>query len=156
MNINGTANINSNWCLGFNSSLTSAYTVTTGIQGGTAPTGSIGFSWDVCESTVKPTANLSANFKQPGDKIEYTLTILNKSSINAAIQSITVDGVSVTSNQAITKGNIKFIVEMPEATTLTSTTGSTTMKVTAEFKNDTDVTGRYTGETQSITVQINA
>ena len=34
-----------------------------------------------------------------GDKIKYTLTIANKVSIDAAIESITVDGTSVTSNQ---------------------------------------------------------
>ena len=103
LNINGTANITSNWCIGFDSTNTSTYTATPGITGGDTPTGSIAFSGDSCNTNYKPTASLNASFKQPGDKVEYTLTIANKGSLNAAIESIEVDGDSVTSNTTKTK-----------------------------------------------------
>ncbi|MBR3209880.1 MAG: hypothetical protein IKF82_06400, partial [Bacilli bacterium] len=95
------------------------------------------------------------HFYQPGDQIEYTLTITNKSTVTAAIKSILVDNESVTSDTTKKKDNITYIIEMPESTTL-APNASTTMKVTAKFQNETDVTGAYSGETKTIEVKINA
>ena len=155
LTINGTANISNSWCVGFDNTKTNAYTPKAGITGAIAPTGSMSYSGSACESTLQPASSLTAHFYQPGDEIEYTLTIVNKSSVTAAIKSILVDNESVTSNTTKKKDNITYIVEMPESTTL-APNASTTMKVTAKFQNETDVTGAYSGETKAIEVKINA
>ena len=155
LTINGTANITNSWCVGFDNTLTSSYTTKTGITGGTTPTGSISFSGSTCGTKYQPDASLTATFKQPGDEVEYTLTIKNKSTVPVAIKSILVENNSVTTDTTIKKGNIEFIVHMPESTNL-AVDGETTMKVVARFQNTTDVTGPYNGEEQSLNVKINA
>ena len=156
LNISGTATISSNWCIGFDNTKTSTYEVTKGKSTGETPTGSMTYGGATCQSIASTTATLSSSFKQPGDKVEYTLTILNKGNIDATIESIKVDNVTKTSTFTTTKGNIKFTVEMPATNNLAATSGSTTMKVTAEFQNDTDISVYTTGETQSINIEINA
>ena len=155
LTINGTASLTDSFCVGFDNTKLNTYVPTAGISGGTLPTGSMSYSGTACSTNYQPNSSLSATFKQPGDKIEYTLTIANKSTFTVAIESILVENQSVTSNTTITKGNIKYMVEMPLTTTLASN-AETTMKITAMFQNDTDVTGNYTGESQTINVKINA
>ena len=155
LTINGTANISSNWCVGFDNTKTTTYEITKGKSTGTRPTATIGYDGTTCSTNYVPIANLGAVFYQPGDKIEYTLTIANKGSVDAAIESIEVNGSSVTSNQTITNGNIIWKVYMPESTTLSATTGTTTMKVSAEFQNTTDISNLTTGGSSSLTVGIN-
>ncbi len=154
LNITGTSSMTENWCIGFDSTRTSDYTAQAGIQGGTTPTGSMSFSGDSCGGNLKTTASLNASFKQPGDKVEYTLTIGNKGTLAAAIESIEVDGDSVTSDTTITKGNIKYIIEMPLSTSL-AVNATTTMKVTAMFQNDIDISSSA-NEQQTISIAINA
>ena len=155
LTINGTANITNSWCVGFDNTKESDYTAKAGITGGTTPTGSITFSGNTCETKYQPDASLTATFKQPGDQIEYTLTIKNKSTVPVAIKSIQVENNNVTTDTTIKKGNIEFIVNMPETTNL-AVDGETTMRVVARFQNTTDVTGPYDGEQQSLNVKINA
>ena len=155
LTINGTSSISSNWCLGFDNTKLDTFTPTKGVETGTSPSGEIVYSGTACGSKYVPTATLNTTLNQPGDKVEYTLTIKNAGSINAAIKSITVDGDSVTSNTTKTKGNVKYIVEMPETTTLAKG-AETTMKVTVSFQDDTNITGSYTGERQSMPILINA
>ena len=155
LTINGTANITNSWCVGFDNANTTAYTTKTGITGGTAPTGSISFSGDTCGTKYQPNASLTAAFKQPGDEVEYTLTIKNKSTLPVAIKSILVENNSVTTDTTIKKENIEFIVHMPESTNL-AVEAETTMRVIARFQNTTDVTGPYNGEQQTLNVKINA
>ncbi|MBR2708589.1 MAG: hypothetical protein IKE90_04070 [Bacilli bacterium] len=155
LTINGTANISNSWCVGFDNTKENDYTSKAGITGGTTPTGSITFSGSTCETKYQPDASLTATFKQPGDQIEYTLTIKNKSTVPVAIKSIQVENNNVTTDTTIKKENIEFIVHMPESTNL-SVDGETTMKVVARFQNTTDVTGPYDGEQQSLNVKINA
>ena len=154
LTINGTANISNSWCVGFDQTRTNTYTALAGIAGGTTPTGTMSYSGTACETNYVPNASLTANFKQPGDEIEYTLTIKNKSSVTAAINSIIVGEDSLTADTTITRGNVQFIIHMPESSTLASNE-ETTMKVVAKFQNTTDITGPYTGETQSISIGIN-
>ena len=154
LTITGTSGVSSNWCIGFDSTRTSDYTATAGIAGGTAPTGSMSFSGDSCATNYKTTAGLNSSFVQPGDKVEYTLTIGNKGTLAAAIESINVDNQPVTSDTTITKGSIKFIIEMPQTTSL-AVNATTTMKVTAMFQNDTQVSGSGS-EQQEINIAINA
>ena len=155
LTINGTANISNSWCVGFDNTMTSTMEVTKGVSTGTQPTGSMTYSGTACGSTLQPNSSLNAHFYQPGDQIEYTLTITNKSTVQAAIKSILVDNESVTSNTTKKKGNIIYVVEMPAKTTL-DVNESTTMKVIAKFQNETDVTGNVNGETKTIEVKINA
>ena len=156
LTINGTATVSNSWCVGFDNTKTNTYQITKGVSTGTSPTGSMTYSGTACSNTLQPTSTLSSVFYQPGDKIEYTLTIQNASTVPVAIKSILVDNQSVTSNTTITKGNIQYIVEMPASTNI-AVSGTTTMKVTAKFQNDTDVTGPYAGsETQTVEVKINA
>ena len=155
LTINGTANISNSWCVGFDNTKTDDYTSKAGITGGTTPTGSITFSGNTCETKYQPDASLTATFKQPGDRIEYTLTIKNKSTVPVAIKNIQVENSNVTTDTTIKKGNIEFIVHMPESTNL-AIDGETTMRVVARFQNETNVTGPYDGEEQSINVKINA
>ncbi len=154
LTINGTASITNSWCVGFDQTKTNTYTASAGIEGGTTPTGTMTYSGTACETNYVPNASLTANFKQPGDEIEYTLTIKNKSSVTADIKSILVGENSLTADTTITKGNVQFIIHMPESSTLASNE-ETTMKVVAEFQNNIDITGPYTGETQTISVGIN-
>ena len=154
LTINGTANISNSWCVGFDQTKTNTYTARAGIEGGTTPTGTMSYSGTACETNYVPNASLTANFKQPGDEIEYTLTIKNKSSVTADIKSILVGEDSLTADTTITKGNVQFIIHMPESSTLASNE-ETTMKVVAKFQNNIDIAGPYTGETQTISVGIN-
>ena len=154
LTINGTANITNSWCVGFDQTRTNTYTALAGIAGGTTPTGTMSYSGTACETNYVPNASLTANFKQPGDEIEYTLTIKNKSSVTAAIKSITVEEDSLTADTTITKGNVQFIIQMPESSTLASNE-ETTMKVVSKFQNNIDIEGPYTGETQTISIGIN-
>ena len=155
LTINGTANISNSWCVGFDNTKTSDLQITKGLSTGTTPTGSMSYSGTACGTNLVPTSSLSSHFYQPGDQIEYTLTITNKSTVTAAIKSILVDNESVTSDTTKNKDNITYIIEMPESTTL-APNDSTTMKVIAKFQNETDVTGPYSGETKTIEVKINA
>ena len=154
LTINGTASITNSWCVGFDQTKINTYTARAGITEGTIPTGTMSYSGTACETNYVPNASLTANFKQPGDEIEYTLTIKNKSSVTAAINSIIVGEDSLTADTTITRGNVQFIIHMPESSTLASNT-ETTMKVVAKFQNTTDIAGPYTGETQSISIGIN-
>ncbi len=118
LNITGTASVTTTWCVGFDNTKTLAYTSKAGITGGTSPTGSISFNGNVCAVNYQPNATLTTDFTSPGDEITYTLTIKNKSTINAAINSIEVDEETVSSNKVITKGNIVYKVSMPLSTNL--------------------------------------
>ena len=155
LTINGTANVQTNWCVGFDNTKTSAFQITKGAGSGSNPNGTMTYSGTACSTNLQPNSSLTANFYQPGDQIEYTLTIKNASSLTAAIKSINVDGTDVTSNTTKKKENITYIINMPEDTTL-APNASTTMTVIAKFQNDTPIGNGYTGESQSITVRINA
>ncbi|MBQ9011467.1 MAG: hypothetical protein IJ093_02340 [Bacilli bacterium] len=156
LTINGTSTINSNWCVGFDSSQTTAYTATAGITGGTKPTATMTYGGSTCQTSYKTTATLGATFLQPGDKVVYTLTIANKGSLAATLGSVKVDNVTKTSTFTTTKGNIKFTVGMPASSSLDASTGTTTMTVTAEFQNTTNLSSYTTAETESITIDLTA
>ena len=155
LTINGTANISNSWCVGFDNTKTDTMQINKGLSTGTAPTGSITYSGTACGTNLVPASSLSAHFYQPGDEIEYTLTIKNASTVSVAIKSILVDNESVTSNTTKKKGNITYIVNMPESTTL-APNASTTMNIIAKFQNETSISGPYSGETKTIEVKINA
>ena len=155
LTINGTAEVTSSWCLGFDNTL-GTVTPTKGLSTGVNPSGSISYNGNQCGTKAQVGSTITADLKQPGDEITYTLTIVNEGSITAAIKSITVNNENVTANKTVREGNIIFTVEMPGKTTLTSNE-TTTMNIKAKFQNETDVTGAYTiGDEASINVKINA
>ena len=155
LTINSSAGTTTKWCLGFDTTVTGNVSATAGLTGATAPTGTITYNGNTCDGNYNSGASLASTLHQPGDTVTYTLTIKNSSTIDAAINSITVNNESVVSNKEVKIGNIVFVVGMPESTSL-SAGSSTTMTVTARFQDETDITGGYNGENASITVIINA
>ena len=103
LTINGTANISNSWCVGFDNTKTSAFQITKGLSTGENPNGTMTYSGTACGSTLQPNSSLTATFHQPGDKIEYTLTIVNKSSVTAAIKSITIKIIMIIEKYLITE-----------------------------------------------------
>ena len=134
LTINGTATIDSTWDVHFDDTKTegaNVVDVTTGLAGATAPDGGeIGYQ-------NGNQATLSATLHQPGDKVTYTLTILNTGSIDAKLHApvLTVDGATAgTGTLTQSKGNIQFTVQgLDEGTSLPNTDGSTTVQVIAEY-----------------------
>ena len=134
LTINGTATIDSTWDVHFDDSKTEGTGVINaeaGLEGATAPDGG---RISYVDSNHK--ANLSATLHQPGDKVTYTLTILNTGSIDAALHEpvLTVEGATAGSGLTQSKGNIQFTVQgLAEGTSLPKTSGSTTVQVIAEY-----------------------
>ena len=155
LTINGSASIDSTWDVHFDGSKTEGagiVDVEAGLEGATAPDGGI-----ISYADTNHKANLSATLHQPGDKVTYTLTILNTGSIDAALHEpdLTVEGATAgTGTLTQSKGNIQFTVQgLAEGTSLPKTSGSTTVKVIAEYIDSAD--GDTTsGTTQSATATI--
>ena len=158
LTINGTATIDSTWDVHFDDSKTEGaevIKVEAGLVGATAPSGGI-ISYE--DSNNK--ANLSATLHQPGDKVTYTLTILNTGSIDAALHEpvLTVEGATAGTGLTQSKGNIQFTVQgLAEGTSLPKTSGSTTVKVIAEYIDSAGGnTTSGTEQTATATITIDA
>ena len=134
LTISGTASIDSTWDVHFDGSKTEGdgvIEVEAGLEGATAPNGGI-----ISYTDSDHKASLSASLNQPGDKVTYTLTILNTGSIDAALHEpvLTVEGATAGSGLTQSKGNIQFTVQgLAEGTSLPKTSGSTTVQVIAEY-----------------------
>ena len=129
LKINGTAEVTSNWCVGFDTSKTSDYVATPGLTGGTTPTATMSYSGNTCGSeSLQTGASLSASFKQPGDQVIYTFTIKNASSLNAKLDSITEN--LTTSNSAI-----EYTLSGAKANDILGPNDEATLVVTVRYKN---------------------
>ena len=134
LTINGSATIDSTWDVHFDGSKTEGAGIVdaeAGLEGATAPDGG-----RISYTDTNHKANLSATLHQPGDKVTYTLTILNTGSIDAALHEpvLTVEGATAGTGLTQSKGNIQFTVQgLAEGTSLPKTSGSTTVKVIAEY-----------------------
>ena len=134
LTINGTASIDSTWNVHFDGSKTEGsgvIEVEAGLEGATAPDGG---TISYTDSDHK--ASLNASLNQPGDRVTYTLTILNTGTIDAKLHApvLTVEGATAGSGLTQSKGNIQFTVQgLAEGTSLPNTTGSTTVQVIAEY-----------------------
>ena len=155
ININGTASFDSTGNVHFDTIKTgminnqtidtSVISKEAGLSGATEPTsGAISYDDDLT-ATIN-----SIQLIQPGDWVEYTLTIKNEGSFNAALDSVvlTIEGGTVAPGALTgTKGNIKYTVT-PPTKTLAKKTGNTvdtdTVKVKVEFI-DSDTTNHVTG-----------
>ena len=157
LTINGTATIDSTWDVHFDDSKTEGAGVINaeaGLVGATAPDGGR-ISYE--DSNHK--ANLSATLHQPGDKVTYTLTILNTGSIDAALHEpvLTVEGATAGTGLTQSKGNIQFTVQgLAEGTSLPKTSGSTTVKVIAEYIDTAGNTTSGTKQSATATITIDA
>ena len=157
LTINGTASIDSTWDVHFDDSKTEGAGVINaeaGLAGATAPDGGeIGYQ-------NGNQATLSATLHQPGDKVTYTLTILNTGSIDAKLHKpvLTVDGATAgTGTLTQSKGNIQFTVQgLAEGTSLPKNTGSTTVQVIAEYIDTAGNTTSGTQQSATATITIDA
>ena len=146
LTINGTATIDSSWDVHFdtNQTTSNAIACTTGVgtssntcgssaAGNVDPYGSITYDQTASQPTV---ANLTANLKQPGDTVTFTLKPTNYGSLSAKPAAAPViaaatgeTGMTVAAGgQSATKGFIKWeIVSTTVATshTLTGANGNT-------------------------------
>lgn len=163
LTISSSASIDSTWKVGFDTSKTTAYTVTNGIGNTTKPNTTASTSnTDVTMSITETQATLSAKLYQPGDKVVYTLTVKNDGTLKAGLSLGTISGSGCTVSGKTctsTSGNIKFTVTDPAKNTLAAKNGSsvdtTTLTVTAEFVNRT-VNSLTSSESASITIPLNA
>ena len=158
LTINGTATIDSTWDVHFDDSKTEGAGVIdaeAGLVGATAPDGG-----RISYEDTNHKANLSATLHQPGDKVTYTLTILNTGSIDAALHEpvLTVEGATAGTGLTQSKGNIQFTVQgLAEGTSLPKTSGSTTVKVIAEYIDSAGGnTTSGTEQTATATITIDA
>ena len=158
LTINGTATIDSTWDVHFDDSKTEGAGVINaeaGLVGATAPDGG-----RISYTDTNHKANLSATLHQPGDKVTYTLTILNTGSIDAALHEpvLTVEGATAGTGLTQSKGNIQFTVQgLAEGTSLPKTSGSTTVKVIAEYIDSAGGnTTSGTEQTATATITIDA
>ena len=158
LTINGTATIDSTWDVHFDDSKTEGAGVINaeaGLAGATAPDGG-----RISYTDTNHKANLSATLHQPGDKVTYTLTILNTGSIDAALHEpvLTVEGATAGTGLTQSKGNIQFTVQgLAEGTSLPKTSGSTTVKVIAEYIDSAGGnTTSGTKQTATATITIDA
>lgn len=153
LTINGSAKITSTWDVKYDATKTESepgvVTVTTGFQGGQAPTGTVTYDND------DHNANISATLYQPGDTVVFTLTIKNNGTIPATIGNPTVSMEGDEDGGALIarKGNIQFTVTPADTTTLNQN-DTVTMEVKAEFLSNAESVGATTNA--SIDVNMNA
>ena len=155
LTINGTAEISSNWEVKYDTTKTTdasgVVNPTKTLAAGTLPSGTVTYQSDQ-EATVTATLN------QPGDKVEFTLTILNTGSLDATLGAPTVTaGTGTTCTDLVctsTAKHIKFTVGNPASSSLVKTAGNTTIKVTAEFVEDGNLTSLAANESAAITVTL--
>ena len=92
------------------------------------------------------TANFSVGLTQPGDSITYDVTITNKGTLDAVVESINVD-----------KGNnpaIKYTTSgLKRGDKITKNNGTNTLTVKVDY--DSSITSQPTSTTNDITVTIN-
>lgn len=140
LTINGTASIESNWCVRIKDNPTCTKTPVTG-----------GASSSVTASVTKvsaTTATISMGFTQPGDSATCTIVFENCGSVNAKLNNLLITG-----NDE--KGAIRFTVTgLTKDATLTKETGTHTAVVTGKY--DTSVTTQPTDAEKSKSLTITA
>ncbi len=97
-------------------------------------------------SYTATTANFSVGLTQPGDSITYDITVTNKGTLDAVVESINVD-----------KGNNPAIVYttsgLKRGDKLTKNNGTNTLTIKVDY--DSSVTSQLASTTNDITVTIN-
>ena len=153
LTITGTATIESTWDVHFDTEKTTDIQYETGAGGTVQPQGTVSFT-----PGNEYSATINATLNQPGDKVTFTLTIMNEGTIAADLGTpvLSLNGGGSDSNPddlIIQEGNIIFTVTNPTPATIND--GQTaTMTVTAEFDENAQSVGDTT--TSSITVTTKA
>ena len=132
LTINGSASIDSTWRVEI-TNITSKDVVGDAIN-------------KVDPSYTATTANFSAGFTQPGDSITYDITVTNKGTLDAVVESITVnkgDNPAITYTTSGLKRGDK----------LAKNNGTNTLTIKVDY--DSSVTTQPTSTTNNITVTIN-
>ena len=151
LTINGSADITSKWDVHMESE--GADYVPTSTMG-TTPTGTV----RVDDGGL--TASFSANFTSPGDKITYTIPIVNAGTLDARLSNITlssdtpgmdIQGLVATSED----GNIKYTVTSPGTGTLNANNGRATITIVAEYVDIAGGQGNAQNVTADLTVTMN-
>ncbi len=153
LTINGSADITSKWDVHMESE--GADYVPTSTMG-TTPTGSV----RVDDGGL--TASFSANFTSPGDKITYTIPIVNAGTLNARLSTISLSSTTpdmVIDNGGLTAttkdGNIKYTVTSPGTGTLNANNGRATITIVAEYVDIAGGQGNAQNVTADLTVTMN-
>ena len=150
LTINGSAEITSSWDVHMESD-GAAYNPESTM--GTTPTGSV----NVEEGGLQ--ATFTANFTSPGDKITYTIPIVNAGTLDARLSNITlssdtpgmdIQGLVATSED----GNIKYTVTSPGTGTLNANDGRATITIVAEFVDKAEGQGNAQNVTANLTVTM--
>ena len=153
LTINSTATVTNektNWNVHFDTSKkesTGAVSATMGTGGAVAPKGTITYDGEGHTATLKATLN------QPGDKVLYTLTVMNEGAVTAVLDAaqVSFDGDDELPDDPmkVKSGNIIFTVT--SATPGSIAKGETaTMTVTAEF----DSTAESVGDVDTATISV--
>lgn len=135
-----------NWNIHFDDAVTTG-TPTIGSGGTNAPSGTISYD------ELNQTASIKATLNQPGDKVVFTLTIVNDGTINAILDTPVISNVNGDKNPdplIVQTGNIIFTITAPKDSSIAASQ-TTTMTVTAEFDNSAESTGSVTSSSISVT-----
>ena len=151
LTINGSAEITSRWDVHMENDGASYNPESTM---GTTPTGSV----DVKEGGLQ--AEFTANFTSPGDKITYTIPIVNDGTLNAKLNDITLSSETPEMNiQGLVAtdkdGNIKYTVTSPGDGILTANGGQATITIVAEFVDKAEGQGNAQNVSAKLTVTMN-
>lgn len=154
LTINSTSTITSKWDVHMVQN-GAEYTPTSTM--GRTPTGSV----TVDEEGGGLEATFTAEFISPGDKITYTIPIVNAGTLDAELNTITLasDTEGMQLNQgsltATTKdGDIKYTVQRPTPETITANNGRATITIIAEFV-DRENQGNLQNLTADLTITMN-
>ena len=152
LTINGSAEITSRWDVHMTQEDTSTTPTSTM---GTTPSGSV----TVNEGGL--TASFTANLVSPGDKVTFSVPIVNAGTLNARLSTITLSSDTpemVIDNGGLTAttkdGNIKYTVTSPGTGTLNANNGKATVTIVAEFV-DKASQGNLNGASANLTVTMN-
>ena len=132
LTINGTASIDSTWKVEI-TNITSKDVVGDAVN-------------KVDPSYTATTANFSVGFTQPGDSITYDITVTNKGTLDAVVESI---NVNKGDNPAITYTTSG----LKRGDKITKNNGTNTLTVKVDY--DSNVTSQPASTTNNITVTIN-
>ena len=155
LTINSTANITeekTNWNVHFDTSKkesSGAVVANMGTGGATPPAGTIEYDDE------GHTATLNATLNQPGDTVEFTLTIMNEGNVTAILDEpkVTANGGGEDTDHSdlvVKKGNIIFTVTPANPDSIAK--GATaTMTVTATFDGNAQSVGSVTESSISVT-----
>ena len=151
LTVNGTAEITSKWDVHFKEDNTTMTATTTGV--GDKPTGTM-------TRTSATAYTVTADLKQPGDKIVYTFTVENAGTLAATLQQSSDDTTGTPAISSNGNDYIKFSVSPFSTTNLAANTGTATFTLTAEYvdagTNGTSATLSDDQKTATTTVTFNA